>query len=78
MRELTELDKAVLKSLTTHRFPDEKKPNVMMLVTLLIEKAAKYLGEELAPEERDFYLSLLCDIMETILNMRIINDGQTK
>lgn len=78
MRELTDLDKAVLKSLTTHRFHDDKKANVMLLLTLLIEKAVKSLGDELTPEERDCDLSLLCEIMEKILSLRSSDNGQTK
>lgn len=78
MRELTEQDRVVLKALTKHRFPDDKKPNVLLLCSLLLEKVVKSLGEDLAPEERDFDLSLLCEIMEEILSLRSSHDGQTK
>lgn len=78
MHELTANDQKVLQTLTKHRFPDEKKPNVLMLCSLLVEKALKSLDDELAPEERDFYLSLLCDVMESILQLRSSDNGQTK
>ena len=80
MHELTEQDRAVLQALTIHRFPDDKKPNVVMLCGLLLEQVVKFLGEDAdaTPEERDQRLSLACDIMETILRLRISNNGQTK
>lgn len=78
MHELTAQDKALLQALTKHRFPDDKKPNVLMLCSLLAEKAIKSLSDESTPEERDFDLSLLCDIMEGILSLRSSNNGQTK
>lgn len=78
MRELTANDQKVLQILTTHRFPDNKKANVLLLCSLLIEQAVKSCGDELTPEERDFHLSLLCDVMESILKLRSSDNGQTK
>ena len=78
MRELTEQDRVVLKRLTTHRFPDDKKANVLLLCSLLIEQAVKSCGDELTPEERDFHLSVLCGVMESILRLRSSDNGQTK
>ena len=76
MRELTEHEKQFAKAFTTHRFPEDKGANVMMLLSLVHDLITAIWEEDMSQEERDLKLSEVFMVMKDVQKMTELRSSQ--